>query len=161
MDSNNTLPNLHLPPVNLNIKDEGDGKKIFDPLRKKFVTLTPEEHVRQHFTAWMRDYLHYPASMMANEVSLDLNDTKRRSDTVVFGRDGNPMIIVEYKAPDVKITQEVFDQIVRYNMVLRARYLIVSNGMQHFCCVIDYEGRRYNFIPRVPDYLDLFAPSSN
>ncbi|MDE6479644.1 MAG: type I restriction enzyme HsdR N-terminal domain-containing protein [Muribaculaceae bacterium] len=129
-----------------------DGKilKVFDPLRKKYVALTPEEYVRQHFIAWMTDKFGYPASLMRNEVSLKLNDTRRRCDTVVFRSDGSPSVVVEYKAPTVAITQGVFDQVARYNMVLRSRYLIVSNGMRHFCCEMDYDNDSYAFLPEIP-----------
>ncbi len=129
---------------------EGKILKVFDPLRSKYVALTPEEYVRQHFTAWMTDSLGYPASLMKNEVSLRLNDTRRRCDTVVFRSDGSPVVIVEYKAPTVAITQDVFDQIARYNMVLRSRYLIVSNGLRHYCCEMDYDNETYTFLPNIP-----------
>ena len=92
---------------------------------------------------------------MANEIGIELNGTKRRCDTVVFNSDGTPLVIVEYKAPDISISQNVFDQIVRYNMVLRAGYLIVSNGITHYCCVIDYDRNTYHFIPEIPDYSSL------
>ena len=124
--------------------------KVFDPIRSKYVALTPEEYVRQHFTAWMTEILGYPASLMKNEVPLSLNNTKRRCDTVVFRSNGSPAVIVEYKAPTVAITQSVFDQIARYNMVLRSRYLIVSNGMCHFCCEMDYDKETYAFLPQIP-----------
>ncbi len=131
---------------------EGKILRVFDPLRKKYVALTPEEYVRQHFTAWMTDVLGYPASLMNNEVSLSLNNTRRRCDTVVFRSDGTPAIIVEYKAPTVPITQEVFDQIARYNMVLRSKYLIVSNGLNHFCCEMNYERESYSFLKYIPKW---------
>lgn len=134
---------------------EGKNLKVFDPLRRKYVALTPEEYVRQHFTAWMTDSLGYPASLMNNEVSLKLNDTSRRCDTVVFRSDGTPAVIIEYKAPTVAITQNVFDQIARYNMVLQSRYLIVSNGLRHFCCEMDYENDNYRFLPQIPVWTAL------
>lgn len=149
------LPALNLPKADLRIEADNGTLKVFDRLRKKYVALTPEEYVRQHFTSWLSNGLHYPEPLMANEASITLNDTRRRCDTVVFNPDGTPMMIVEYKAPTVRITQDVFDQIVRYNMVLRARYLVVSNGINHYCCRIDYEGDTYHFIPKVPDYHDL------
>lgn len=126
--------------------------EVFDPLRRKFVALTPEEFVRQHFAAWLVNGLGYPASHIANEVSLELNGTRRRCDTLVYDEKGDPMMIVEYKAPDISIDQKVFDQIVRYNMVFRARYLVVSNGLHHFCCAIDYGRDTYHFLPGIPDY---------
>lgn len=147
--------NLQLPPFEMKLKRGENVLKIFDPLRKKYVILTPEEYVRQHFVNWLTTYLHYPVSLTSNEIGIELNGTKRRCDTVVFNTDGYPMVIVEYKAPNIKITQKVFDQIVRYNMVLHARYLMVSNGMSHYCCLIDYDRNTYSFIPEIPDYHDL------
>ena len=143
-------PPLNLPPVVLRLRKEGKILKVFDPLRRKYVALTPEEYVRQHFTAWMIDSLGYPASLMSNEVALKLNSTSRRCDTVVFRSDGSPSVIVEYKAPTVAITQAVFDQIARYNMVLRCHYLIVSNGLRHFCCEMDYDTDTYRFLSQIP-----------
>ena len=151
----NRFPRLNLPPVPLRLKDEDGIVKVFDPLRDKYVALTPEEFVRQHFTAWMHDARHYPTSLMANEIGIEVNGTRKRCDTVVFGKDGKPMVIVEYKAPDVTVNQAVFDQIVRYNMTLHADYLVVSNGINHYCCVMDYENGTYHFIPEIPDYLSL------
>lgn len=143
-------PPLNLPLVELRLKMEDNILKVFDSLRGKYVALTPEEYVRQHFTAWMTENLGYPASLMQNEVPLSLNNTKRRCDTVVFRRDGSPVVIVEYKAPTIAITQKVFDQIARYNMVLHSRFLIVSNGMSHFCCEMDYQNDSYAFLPNIP-----------
>lgn len=146
-------PPLSLPPVNLRTRQGTNGNTdVYDPLRRRFVALTPEEFVRQHFAAWLAGSLGYPASLMANEVSLTLNNTRRRCDTLVFDTDGKPLMIVEYKAPNVSINQDVFDQIVRYNMVLHARYLVVSNGIRHYCCVMDYDAGTYHFLPGVPDY---------
>lgn len=151
-------PPLNLPPFQIKLKKEKGFLKIYDRLRDKYVVLSPEEYVRQHFVNYMISYLHYPASIMANEVGIELNGTLRRCDTVVFNNAGRPDLIVEYKAPSVTINQNVFDQIVRYNMKLMARYLVVSNGMNHYCCVIDYRNNTYQFIPRIPDY---FQYSSN
>lgn len=143
-------PPLNLPLAELRLRMDGKILKVFDPLRKKYVALTPEEYVRQHFTAWMTGTLGYPASLMGNEVPLSLNNTRRRCDTVVFRSDGSPVVIVEYKAPTVAITQSVFDQIARYNMVLQSRYLIVSNGLRHFCCEMDYDHDSYSFLTGIP-----------
>lgn len=142
-------------------RDASDGNlRIFDPLRRKYVALTPEEYVRQHFVNWMCTELHYPASIVANEVGLRVNGTPKRCDTVVFGPDGRPVAIVEYKAPTVSISQSTFDQIARYSIAFRARYLIVSNGLQHYCCVMDHHSGTYHFIPRVPDYAEICQSSS-
>lgn len=157
------LPPLNLPAVELKIISEPDGVlKVFDSLRKKYVAFTPEEYVRQHFTAWLLSGLGYPASLIANEIGIKVNNTSKRCDTVVFGRDGMPLVIVEYKAPGVRITQDVFDQIFRYNIALKARYLVVSNGLRHYCCKMDYENGSYHFIPTVPGYASLYlTPGEN
>lgn len=145
----------------MRIKQEGNIKKVYDTLRDKYVALTPEELVRQQFTSWMRAEFHYPASVMANEIGLKLNGTQRRCDTVVFSPDGTPLLIIEFKAPNVAVTQDTFDQIVRYNMILRAKYLIVSNGIKHYCCVVDYKRNTYHFIPQIPDYREITSPFGN
>ncbi len=132
---------------------------VFDRLRKRYVALTPEEWVRQHFVEYLIEEKQFPAALMANEVSLTQNGIKRRCDTLVADREGQPLVIVEYKAPEIEITQQVFDQIVRYNMVLRARYLMVSNGMSHYCCQIDYENNTYSFLNDIPEYAELLQPS--
>lgn len=157
----NKYPKLNLPNAPLKIREEDGVLKVYDALRGKFVTLTPEEYVRQHFVNWLQTGLNYPLSLMANEIGIELNGMCKRCDTVVFRPDGNPLMIIEYKAPDVEITQDVFDQIVRYNMVLRASYLVVSNGRQHYCCVIDYTGNSYNFIREIPSYDSIRTPFSS
>lgn len=147
------LPLLSFPIAELRIaKDSEDNLRVFDPLRKKFVSLTPEEWVRQNFVAWLISAKGYPASLISNEIEIKLNDTKKRCDTVVFDRTCQPLVIIEYKAPEVEITQNTFDQIVRYNMKLKAKYLIVTNGRKVYCCVIDYAADSYHFIPVIPDY---------
>ena len=128
------------------------GKDIYDRLRKRYVALTPEEWVRQHFVNYLIGYLGYPESFMANEVGLTLNGTRRRCDTVVYDNTLRPRVIVEYKAPSVALTERVFDQIVRYNMVLKVEYLIVSNGIRHYCCRIDYSAGTYSFLREIPEY---------
>lgn len=151
-------PQLNLPPAKFKFMREDGLLKVFDPIRKKYVNFTPEEYVRQSFVNFMTKYLKYPASIMVNEIAITLNDTRKRCDTVVFRPDATPLMIVEYKAPDVKIDQSTFDQIVRYNMKLHAKYLVVSNGLQHYCCVNDYEHNSYNFIPRIPEYSSIAFP---
>lgn len=147
------FPRLNLPPlVAPRLRRDGDMVRIYDVCRNAYVKLTPEEWVRQHFVGYLSGVLGYPATIIGNEVSLRLNGLSRRADTVVYDAHGEPYIIVEYKAPHVEITQHVFDQIVRYNMVLRARYLAVSNGLRHYCCAIDYDAMSYKFIPQLPAY---------
>lgn len=150
------MTELNLPKYNMRIsRDRNNNIKIFDSIRKKFVSLTPEEYVRQHFTNWLINYLHYPMGLIANEVKISLNSTIKRCDTIVYSNTGDPMMIIEYKAPHISINQNVFDQIVRYNMVLKTKYLVVTNGMQHYCCIIDYENNSYQFIPHIPTYEEL------
>lgn len=149
------FPKLNIPFYPLKTQGSGNSIRVFDELRRKYVALTPEELVRQQFTAWLRDVYNYPASLMANEIGIQVNGMKKRCDTVVFRSDGSPLLIVEYKSPEVKISQDTFDQIVRYNMTLHAHYLIVSNGMNHYCCVIDYENSTYHFIAAIPDYKEI------
>lgn len=146
MGGNEAMVPLNLPRYEAVVR----GGEIYDRLRAKFVALTPEEWVRQNFVAFLTGTLHYPAGLMGNEVSLTLNRTRRRCDTVVFDRSGHPWMIVEYKAPSVALTQAVFEQIARYNMVLNARYLVVSNGRRHFC--VEYAAGQYRYLPQLPHY---------
>ncbi len=149
------MQQLNLPPYPAQIRNDNDCERIFDLLRNRYVALTPEEWVRQHFTSFLINYKQFPKSLMANEIGLTLNGTRRRCDTVVFDKQGKPLVIIEYKAPSVNVTQLTFDQIVRYNMVLQARYLIVSNGLSHYCCRINYDNHSYSFLPDIPDYTEL------
>lgn len=146
---------LNLPKYETKIC-ERDGKlQIFDPLRKCHVTLTPEEWVRQHFVNFLIESRGFPAALMANEVAITVNGMKRRCDTVVYDRQLQPRVIVEYKAPTVKITKEVFAQISRYNLTLKVDYLIVSNGLQHYCCRMDYPNNSYSFMQEIPEYTKI------
>lgn len=146
---------LNLPHYETKIA-ENDGKRtIFDNLRRCYVALTPEEWVRQHFVHFLLEHCNYPATLMGNEVGLTLNGTKKRCDTVVYDRNLKPRIIIEYKAPTVRINKEVFAQIARYNLVLKVDYLIVSNGIQHYCCKMDYTNNAFEFINSIPEYSSL------
>ena len=146
---------LNLPSYPAKIQKRNGKNVIFDPLRQKYVALTPEEWVRQHFVHFLTDFKGYPKGLLANEIQLDLNGTKKRCDTVLFNKDLSARMIVEYKAPNIEITQAVFDQITRYNMVLKVEYLIVSNGIRHYCCRIDYNTLKYTFLPDIPSYTEL------
>ena len=146
---------LNLPKANLRITEDGDKELIFDNLRKKYIALTPEEWVRQNFVSFLVNHKGFLAGLMNNEVSLVQNGIKRRCDTLVSDRFGKPLMIVEYKAPNVEITQKVFDQIVRYNYVFQAKYLVVSNGLTHYCCIINYDQGNYSFLKEIPMYYDL------
>lgn len=153
----NCIVPLNLPPRSLPLTQNADGTiTVFDPLRRKSVMLTPEEWVRQHFVSYLVSDLGYPAGLIGNEVSLNLNGLRRRCDSIVWRQsDAAPLMLIEYKAPRVRITAKVFDQITRYNMVFQAPYLIVSNGMTHHCCKIDLQTGAYEFLPEIPAYSSL------
>ena len=146
---------LNLPSYPAKILKRNGKNVIFDTLRQKYVALTPEEWVRQHFVHFLTDFKGYPKGLLANEIQLDLNGTKKRCDTVLFNKDLSARMIVEYKAPNIEITQAVFDQITRYNMVLKVKYLIVSTGIRHYCCRIDYNTMQYTFLPDIPAFNEL------
>ena len=147
------MQQLNLPVYPANIKTDKGTLKIFDILRRKFVALTPEEWVRQNFVHYLTEHKGYNAALMANEVALTLNGMTRRCDTVLYAQEGlTPRMIIEYKRPSVEITQRVFDQICRYNMVLQVKYLVVSNGIHHYCCKIDYKNNGYAFLEDIPVY---------
>ena len=143
---------LNLPQAELKIVRRNGRITVFDKLRRKFVALTPEEWVRQHFVHFLISQKGYPAGVIANEVGITLNGMSRRCDSVVYGSHAEPLMIVEYKAPDVEISQSTFDQISRYNIQLHVEWLVVSNGMRHYCCHIDYEKEEYHFVSDIPPY---------
>ncbi len=146
---------LNLPTFDVKLQRKDEKTFIFDFLRKKYVALTPEEWVRQHFTHYLVAELDYPSGLLANETRIRLGNTVKRCDTVLYGSNLQALMIVEYKAPSIEITQRVFDQIWRYNMVLHVDYLTVSNGLQHYCCKMDYENHTYRFLQQIPSYHDL------
>ena len=146
---------LSLPPFEANITNKNNHPQIFDILRRRFVALTPEEWVRQHFIHFLINHKGYPSSLMANEISIQLNGMTRRCDSVLYASDGTPRMIIEYKSPNIKINQKVFSQIMSYNHVLRVPYLILSNGIEHFCCHIDYTTQKIVFLKEIPDYSTL------
>ena len=146
---------LNLPkyPVRLTRRD---GKPyIYDELRRKFVRLTPEEWVRQHFVHFLLDEGGYPKELMQNEVGLQLGATPKRCDTLLYDRSLRPQMILEYKAPHIPLSEAVLQQIVRYNYVLRVPYLVLSNGIEHLVCQIDYDEMTYTFLPQFPAYSEL------
>lgn len=146
---------FNLPPHQLKLRQQDDKFEVFDHLRKKYVVLTPEEEVRQQFIHYMISHKNYPSGLLAVEYSLKVNNMKRRADIVAFSKFGHPLLLVECKAPSIKITQKVFDQIARYNLSLRVDYLIVTNGLQHFCCKLDFANNSYSFLEEIPDYLEI------
>lgn len=152
------FPPLSIPSYPLRMQqDEKGALRVFDPLRKKWLVLNPEEYIRQNFTQWLMQDRHYPSSLLQNEVAVDVNGQKKRCDTLAFDRQGLPLLIVEYKAPGVEITQDVFDQIYRYNICLKARYLVVTNGRKIYCCRMDYTHDTYHFIKSIPTFYEAMG----
>ena len=149
------IQNLNLPPFEPKISERDDKKSIWDPVRKLWTAFTPEENVRQCFVSYLVNYKGYPISHIANEQGIELNGMSRRCDSVVYDKSGQPKVIIEYKAPTVTLTQKVFEQIARYNLVLHVDYLIVSNGLKHYCVKMDYEHHSYSFLGDIPVYQDI------
>lgn len=146
---------LNLPKTDLKIAQRGEKFTVFDILRHRYVSLTPEEWVRQHFIHFLINHKGYPAALLGNEISLEMNGTRKRCDSVLYDCEAKPLMIIEYKAPTIPITQHTFDQISRYNTQLRVPWLVVSNGLHHYCCKIDYETGEYHFLRDIPQYIDL------
>ena len=146
------MQKLNFPSYSFRFKNNQNKIAVFDELRKKFIILTPEEWVRQHCVKFLQTEKEYPSSLINVEKQLILAGLTKRYDIVVFEPDGKIKIIVECKAPSVKITQETFDQIARYNLSLNADLLMVTNGMEHFFCRMDYENENYIFLKDLPEY---------
>ncbi|MDH6311800.1 putative type IV restriction endonuclease [Parabacteroides sp. PFB2-10] len=146
---------LNLPTYAFKVTEREGKKLIFDEIRNKYVALTPEEWVRQHFVQYLISEKGYPKNLVGNEIGIKVHRTSKRCDTVVYDRFLAPLMVLEYKAPTVEITPAVFDQIVRYNMTLQVRYLIVSNGMNHYCCRIDDDQSNYEFLEEIPRYEEM------
>jgi len=143
---------LNLPGFKYKLRKKDAKNYIFDPLRRKYVFLSPEEWVRQHFCNYLIVHKKYPSGLIVNECSIQLKGLTKRCDTVIYDAHMQVFMLVEYKAPTVTLNQEVFDQIVRYNWALQAKYLTVSNGMNHYCCRIDYLDNTVNFLEDIPAY---------
>jgi len=146
------MQKLNLPSYSFKLKSNKKHTLIFDNLRKKYLVLTPEEWVRQHFVQFLIQEKNYPQSLIALEKQLIINNLKKRTDIVVFNKEGEPDIIVECKAPSIKISQDTFDQIARYNLQLNAKYLIITNGLEHYFCSLDHENKTYVFLKEIPNY---------
>ena len=146
------MQNLNFPKYNFRFKSNENKTLIFDIIRKKFVVLTPEEWVRQHTIHFLTSEKKYPISHINVEKQLQLNDTVKRYDIVVFNKDGTIKIIIECKSPSIKTNQQTFDQIARYNLVLKSETLMVTNGLEHFFCTMDFTNKRYLFLKDLPSY---------
>lgn len=146
---------LNLPTYDLRLRRTGNRDMIFDVLRRKYVALTPEEWVRQHFVHFLIEHKGYPSALLANEIELRIGEKHLRADTLLYNKELRPHMLIEYKSPTIALTQKVFDQISAYNLLLHADYLIVSNGMQHICCRMDYEQNTYHFLEEIPAYSEI------
>ncbi len=149
------LQPLQLPPYPFKITEDNGKLTLFDDIRKKHILLTPEEWVRQHFVQYLINQKGYPKSLIKLEGGLKLHGKARRTDIVVFNNEGERILLIECKAPSVKIDQKVFDQVARYNMVHKVALLAVSNGMEHYYCRINFETRDYKFIEELPGYGEI------
>lgn len=148
------MSSLNFPAYSFNIKDINGRKFIFDRLRRKFVALQPEEWVRQNMIEYLVSELKYPTSLIGNEISLTYNSMQKRCDSVVYNNKGEALMIIEYKAPQIDITQRTFDQIALYNTQLKVKYLLISNGIKHFCCKVD-AAKGITFLQNIPKYTEL------
>ena len=147
------MQQLNLPTYKFRIKSTKNKYVIFDIIRKKYVSLTPEEWVRQHIIHYLIEEKKYPPSLMGVEKKLTINNLTKRTDILIFNSDGLPDVLVECKAPNITISQNSFDQIARYNLELKANFLIVTNGLKHFFCKMDFENEKYVFLENIPDYI--------
>jgi hypothetical protein len=145
---------LNLPQFELKIKEEEGKKLIFDSIRKNYFLLTPEEWVRQHFLNLLVNHYQYPKALIKVETGLRYNKLLKRSDIIIFDREGKSFLLVECKSADQKINQASFDQAAMYNMTIKAKYIALTNGLKTFCCRIDQESRQYEFIPDLPPLPD-------
>ncbi len=149
------MTQLNLPAFDFRMVRKNSKTLIFDPFRKSWFVLTPEEWVRQHFLMWITEELDYPKGLIAVEASLKYNTLTMRADAVVYSRQGNPLMLIECKAPQVKITQHTFEQAARYNYSFRTQYLALTNGMEHYCCRIDLTNGKVIFLENFPGFNEL------
>lgn len=149
------MQQLNLPEYPLRLREKEGRREIFDSIRRLWVALTPEEWVRQNFVRYLVTEKQMPEMLIAIEKSLTLNGLTKRTDILVHNRQGDPLLLVECKASQIAITQKVFEQIGRYNLALQVEYLVVTNGLQHYCARIDWEKQQFIFLKEVPDYSQL------
>jgi hypothetical protein len=149
------MEKLNLPEYEFRFRNATEHIEIFDSIRKKFVALTPEEWVRQNFLMYLVNELKYPVSLMAIEHNIIFNKMNKRTDITVFGQKGQAVMIIECKASNVTVNQNVFEQIARYNFVLKVPYLVVTNGIYHYCCKVDYINNEIYFLKNIPQYYEI------
>lgn len=150
------MTKLNLPEYQFRLKEEDKKTKIFDSIRKKYVVLTPEEWVRQNLINYLTEEKGYPKGLIAVETSLKHNGRSRRSDILCYHSNNCPVLLVECKAPEVKISQAAFDQISRYNITYKVPFLLISNGINHYVCQINFDTKSYTYIQELPHYTELF-----
>jgi hypothetical protein len=146
---------LNLPEYEFRYKQEEESLYVLDVFRKRFVMFTPEEEVRQRFARYLIEEKEFPLELMMTEYTLKLNEMTRRCDILVHKPAGYPAVLIECKAPEVKIGQNTFDQVARYNLVFNVKYLMVTNGIKHYCCYLDFETKKVEFLKDIPSYTDL------
>lgn len=147
------LPKLNLPFYTFKVKTVNQSTQIFDTIRKKFIELTPEEWVRQHFIRFLIEEKNYPASLFLVEKGLKIKTLSKRTDIIVYSANSAlPYLLVECKAPTIKITQDAFIQAANYNVTQKVNFLIVTNGINHFCCKMNYIDSSFEFLPEIPEY---------
>jgi len=146
------MQKLNFPVYSFRLKNSENKVSIFDQIRKKFILLTPEEWVRQHTVEYLIKEKKYPLSYINVEKLIKINDRNKRYDVVVFNPSGEIFLLIECKAPEISISQSTFDQIARYNLVLKAKYLMFTHGLNHYFCQMDIEKERYNFLKDLPDF---------
>ena len=149
------LPSLNLPAFQFNIQTEDKKTKIFDDIRKRFIILTPEEWVRQNVIRFLIEERAFPKGLIAVEKEIIVNQLKKRPDILVYHKNGTPLFMVECKAPEVAISQSTFDQAANYNIKLQLPYLMVTNGIQHYCASINFEKKSFQFLEKIPNYNEL------
>jgi hypothetical protein len=143
---------LNLPSFHVDLKKEQDRIHIFDLLRKRYIVLTPEEWVRQHFIHYLINHLQYPKSLIKLEGGLRFNKLQKRSDIVIYDRAGQPWMVVECKAPTLKIGERTVHQASVYNYTLKAKFLVVTNGLEHYCYQTDWTNSTTTILPSMPEY---------
>lgn len=149
------MERLNLPPFDIRLERKGDKIYVWDALRQASVRLTPEEWVRQHFVHYLVGHLAYPPQLMMNEVPLNLGDKRWRADTILYRRNLQPHMLIEYKAPEVELRERTLEQVIRYNYVLGAPYLILSNGLTHMVYELDLSAQSYRTLETIPHYSEL------
>jgi hypothetical protein len=153
--TNISVPQLNLPDCGLRIVQKGSGYYLFDIFRKKHIAFTPEEWVRQNFLLWLVNQLGYPRGLIAVETSLKYNTLQKRADAVVFDKTGNPQMIIECKSVRTEISQDTFSQAASYNFSFKCKYLVMTNGLNHYCCELDFDKKNFRFLEKIPAYNEL------